>query len=183
VVKILSFPLGNLIPGSGNVVSPTVNNATSTKPAVARPPDPLVTFKFQIEIDSIIEGMFSECTGLQAKREIVQYKEGGVNSFVHQLPGRISYGNVKLLRGLGSAELFNWFMAGIYDGCVSYTNISILMYGWNTGTVDNELEVVRRWTLERAFPVTWSGPSLKTSDRQVAVQTVEIAHHGVILVT
>ena len=41
--------------------------------------------------------------------------------------------------------------------------------------------VVKRWNVDDAFPVKWEGPSLNVEGNQVAVETLEIAHHGLKL--
>lgn len=140
---------------------------------------PVPAFKFNIEIQSIIEGMFTSCSGLGMKRKVLQYKEGGVNHYTHQLPDRISFNNLKLERGIGSPKLFQWCMTGAYDGKVSYTNISIILFGFTK----NGPEVVQRWDVQRAYPIAWTGPTLKTSSKNVAIETLQIAHHGLRLVT
>jgi phage tail-like protein len=60
------------------------------------PVDPAPEYKFHIEIDGIVGGSFSECSGFKAEREILTIKEGGVNNYVHHLPGRITYGDITL---------------------------------------------------------------------------------------
>lgn len=133
------------------------------------------SFRFHVEIQGIIEGLFIECAGLGAKRKIFKYKEGGLNEFIHQLPDRVTYTNVKFKRGLGTPKLFDWFAKGMEDGNVQYTNVSILLYGFG----GSGLEVVRQWDLEKCYPVKWTAPSLKTDSKRAAIETLEIAHHGI----
>jgi phage tail-like protein len=38
---------------------------------------------------------------------------------------------------------------------------------------------VKRWNLIRAFPVKWTGPDLKATGSEVAIETLEIAHEGI----
>ena len=38
--------------------------------------------------------------------------------------------------------------------------------------------VVARWGLADVVPVRWTGPSLNLDSPKVAVETIEIAHHG-----
>lgn len=142
-------------------------------------PNPAATFRFRVDAGGSIVGLFTECSGMQMKREVVQYKEGGVNNFVHMLPGRISYTNVKLLHGLGTRELFDWFVQGIYNGKVETRNVTITLFGWRDGS--EALVTLHRWELESAYPVSWSAPALKTGDRQVAIQTIELAHRGLTM--
>ena len=47
---------------------------------------------------------FSECSGLDATIEIFDYKEGGVNNYVHKFAGRASYSNLTLKHDRHHAE-------------------------------------------------------------------------------
>ncbi len=139
--------------------------------------DPLLAFKFHIELDQIIEGFFTECSGLNVEREVEKYKEGGVNNFEHQLPGRLKYTNITLKRGLTTSdELWKWFHENSDDQQkffqVKRLNVAITQTDL-TGTP------VRQWTLKNAYPVKWKGPNLKSDSSQVAIETLEIAHHGI----
>jgi phage tail-like protein len=42
-------------------------------------------------------------------------------------------------------------------------------------------EETKRWNLERAYPITWKGPSLKADSKKVAIETLTIAFHGLSL--
>jgi phage tail-like protein len=39
-------------------------------------------------------------------------------------------------------------------------------------------DAVATWKLDRVIPVRWSGPSLNPDTPKVAMETVELAHHG-----
>ena len=43
---------------------------------------------------------------------------------------------------------------------------------------DNNHNVVRRYTFNSAWPVSWEGPSLNAGSSELAVETLEIAHEG-----
>lgn len=132
----------------------------------------LASFRFYIDLKGVLAGWFSECTGLALQREVVEVREGGVNNFIHKLPGPIKQNNVTLKRGVTqSRELINWFASGLYDGKVQYVNLSILMY-------DAGGNVVRQWNLENAYPVKVSGPDLKADGKAVAIESIEIAYKG-----
>ena len=36
-----------------------------------------------------------------------------------------------------------------------------------------------RWTLNKAFPVKWVGPTFNTAEAAIAVESLEFAHHGI----
>jgi phage tail-like protein len=42
-------------------------------------------------------------------------------------------------------------------------------------------EEVMQWMLKDAFPVKWVGPDFKAGEGAVAIETLELAHHGITL--
>lgn len=138
-------------------------------------PSPAPAFKFWIEIESIVVAEFKECSGLRLERDVEKIEEGGVNDRLHILPGRNKYSNITLKYGIAhSTELWDWYQAGLYDGNVKRVNFSILLR-------NVEGDVVRRWNVTEAFPTKWEGPQLSTENSRVAIETLEIAHHGLTL--
>jgi phage tail-like protein len=144
----------------------------------ANDPDPVPLFKFWVEMENIVVAEFKECSGLSIEREVEQRKEGGVNDYVHLLPGRLKYTNITLKHGIAdpdtSTTLWKWFQEGMYDGKVKRVNLSILLR-------NVEGEVVQRWSVTNAYPVKWQGPQFNTESSQVAIETLELAHHGLKL--
>ena len=53
-----------------------------------RPLQPYLTFNFAVEIEGLLVGGFTEVSGLESEIEVEEYREGGVNGFVHKLPGQ-----------------------------------------------------------------------------------------------
>lgn len=133
--------------------------------------DPTSVYKFGVEIEGILSGWFTECSGLNIERKIETYQEGGVNDYVHKLPGQIELSNVTLKRGLIGEELWQWFHKGLYDAMVERHNVTISLYS-------NDRCQVKRWNLRQAYPIKWQGPDFKVDSTQVAVETVEFVHHG-----
>src|SRR5688572_31193882 len=114
--------------------------------------DPAVTVCFSVRIDKQELGAFTQCEGLGCEVVIEQREEGGVNSFVHQLPGRIKYTNVKLTRPVNAdtAKIATWFAS--MHGTVKRTQAEIVVK-------TNDNKPVFTWTLEGVVPVRWTGPS------------------------
>lgn len=137
--------------------------------------NPLLSFRFHVEISGVLEGMFLECSGLGAKRKIFKYKEGGVNDYVHQFPAELSYTNVKLKRGLGSPKLFEWFNESKEGGGTKYASLSLIVFGHS----DKGIDVVQQWDLDRCYPVKWTVSSFKSDSSRPAIETLELAHHGI----
>jgi phage tail-like protein len=142
----------------------------------------------------VIVGLFTECSGLEMKRDAEPVKEGGVNDHVHYLPGRMEQSEITLKRGLSiSRSLWDWFMQGRYEFNVKRINFSIIQGapGFNLLTLAGignwqqhgaGFGKIKHWDVENAFPVKWELSELKTSDSEtVAVESLKIVHHGLSL--
>jgi len=137
--------------------------------------DPALAFNFGLEIKGVLEVFFTECTGLKAKRKPHVYKEGGVNDFVHKLPGRTEYDDIKLKRGItDSDKLWRWYEKGLETLKIERKAVTIIQF-------DLVGLPLKRWDLLEAYPVEWSGPDLKTDSSNVVFETVVLAHKGIRL--
>lgn len=136
--------------------------------ALDKQSDPIAGFRFGVELEGLVVGWFTECGGLTVERGVFPYEEGGVNDYVHQLPGPITHTNITLERGISDQALWEWFQQGLYDGQVTRRNVSIVLYG-------GDYNEVRRWSLTNAYPAKWTGPTLQSDTVQIAVESIEIA--------
>ena len=133
--------------------------------------DPAVATRFKVVVTHHDLGSFTSVEGLGAEVVIEQREEGGNNVFVHQLPVRLRYTNVKLTRPVNgdSAKVAKWFAS--MEGVIERTTAEITALG-----VDGQK--ITSWTLTGVIPVRWSGPTLNPDTPKVAMETVELAHHG-----
>jgi phage tail-like protein len=151
--------------------------------------DPLSTFNFYITlidssnvIGTLITAVlsyavagFSECSGLDATIEIADYKEGGVNGYVHKFATRTSHSNLTLKHGV------------IY----LYDDLWTWHYEWARGIgkrkdglvvlLDESRKPAKVWKFKRGIPTKWVGPSLNASQSSAAIESLEIAHEGLVL--
>ena len=156
----------------------SISGSYSTK--TAQMVDPFATFKFHLEVGGITQAAFTDCSGLEMSTEVFEYQEGGLNEYVHKIPGRTKVSNVTLKRGFATSnELFEWYkeMEGkLLEGKrFDFQQVTIILY---SSADRNELV---RWTLDKAFPVKWVGPAFKTDEAAIAVETLEFAHHGITM--
>jgi phage tail-like protein len=128
--------------------------------------EPLIGAGFAVQLGDTVAGWFTECNGLAVEREVKHYPEGGVNDFVHQLPGPIKRSKITLKHGLAGNELWDWFQTGAYDGQVERRNVSIVLY-------DAALNEVGRWDLTEVYPAKWSGSAFNGAKNEVMIETVE----------
>jgi phage tail-like protein len=123
-------------------------------------------------------GAFTECSGLSAEVEVEELKEGGQNQFIHKLPGRLKWPNVVLKRGVTDSDnLFEWFTKTSGEQFEGQGN-KLSRHDGSISLLDAKGAPVRRWNFEAAFPVRWHGPSFASATNAVAVEELEIAHHG-----
>ena len=136
-----------------------------------RIPDGKPGCRFYVQVDGLTQAVFTEVSGLSMEMAVEDVEEGGMNGFVHKLPGRCKTTNLTLKRGLTNSNDFLKWSNEVSVGKINKKNISVILYNLD-GTES------MRWTFEKAYPVKWSGPQFKADDNAVAVETVELAHEG-----
>jgi phage tail-like protein len=133
---------------------------------------PYLSNRFQVEVDGVVEAGFSECTGLVVETEVEERREGGLNRYVHRLPRGSKYVNLVLKRGLTNSEqLWKWHQE-VVGGHLTFRAISVVL-------ADSTGEERWRWNLADAYPAKWVGPELKADGSLVAIETLELVHHGI----
>ena len=134
--------------------------------------DPYRSFNFQLEIDGVPLGAFSECSGLTAEGDAVDYREGtDIPLNVRKLVGLRKYTNLTLKRGYTQDKaLWAWF-GNIVNGIPDRRNVTIIL-------MNEQRQPVLRWHAENAWINKIEGPSLKASGNEVAIESVELVHEG-----
>jgi len=134
--------------------------------------DPFLSFNFAVEVKGLVVGGFNEVSGLQAETEVQEYREGGVNEYIHKRAGPTKYSsNLTLKKGItDTTALWSWY-CDVIQGKVERKNVSVVL-------MDSEGQEKRRWNFQRAYPVKWVGPGLRATASEVAVETLELAHDG-----
>ena len=103
-------------------------------------------------------GIFKGMEGLEVWYDVLEYAEGGNNDFVHRLPGRMRYPNLRLSWGLVSDEdLLKWFMATHTKAQTQEITVTL------TAAKGDMSRDVRKFTFADAYPVHWSGPVLHSN--------------------
>jgi phage tail-like protein len=135
--------------------------------------DPARNFNFLVEIDGYAQASFTECSGLETTTEVIETREGGDNTTVHKLPGKTTYSDITLKRGVtASDELWKW-RESVIHGDVRRKNGSIVVFD-----LANAREI-SRWNFVSAWPTKWEGPQLTAKGTDIAVETLVLAHEGI----
>jgi len=133
--------------------------------------NPLPAYRFDVEILGVIVGGFSEVSGIEANIEFDEYKEGGVNNFVHKLLRITRPSPLVLRRGISiSNVLYNWHQ-DVIIGKIEPKQIDVLL-------LDNNIIETKRWTFINAIPIKWNGPNLKADNNSIAIESIEFIHQG-----
>ena len=140
--------------------------------------DPKPTGKFLFEVDGLEIGTFTEVSGLSVDVEVETVEEGGENQFVHKLPGRMSWPNVVLKRGVTQSDnLFAWLSKTSGTGVAGQNN-KLERRSAAVTLLAADGSRLRHWDLIGAFAVKWTGPSFEATSTEPATEELEIAHHG-----
>jgi phage tail-like protein len=133
---------------------------------------------FLFEVQDVEIGRFKEISGLEVMVETEEVEEGGQNGFVHKLPGRMTWPNIVLKRGVTQDDsLIEWFSKSSGEQFSAGSNqlerktaaITLLGAGGKR---------LRTWEFDGAFPIRWSGPNFDAGSTDMAVEELEITHHG-----
>jgi phage tail-like protein len=137
--------------------------------------DPYRSFNFQLEIDNVPLGAFSECSGLTADGDAVDYREGtDKQPNVRKLVGLRKFTNIVLKRGYTQdRSLWAWHV-NIANGVPDRRNVTIIL-------MNEERQPVLRWHAEQAWVNKLEGPSFKASGNEVAIESVELVHEGLTI--
>jgi len=139
---------------------------------LGNPVDPYLKHNFAVEIEGLVAGGFQEVSGLESEIEVSEYREGGVNLFVHKLAGPVRYtSNLVFKHGMtDSKTLWDWYW-DVMHGTISRKNLSVLL-------LDSAGDEKYRWNFENAYPVKWVGTDFNATVSEVAIETIEFAHRG-----
>jgi phage tail-like protein len=145
--------------------------------AYSRGPDPSPSFRFHVKIDGVDVARFTECSGLDFETEIFDYKEGGLNSHLHRLPGRWKFNNLTLKKGISTEgeKLWDWVEDTVKkasSGGFATHNVTVTLFDLSG---ENPL---RSWTFQDAYPMKWSASSLTAEQNAIAIETLVLAHQG-----
>jgi len=91
------------------------------------------------------------------------------------MPGLHKYNNITLKRGVmkGDNEFFKWLNT-VKLNTIERRDLTISL-------LNEKHEAVMVWKAHNAFPVKVEGPGLKASGNEVAIESIEIAHEGLVL--
>lgn len=136
---------------------------------------PLPVFHFEVDWEGTNIG-FSEVSGLTSEAELIEYRDGASPEFSKiKMTGLRKYSNLTLKRGIAPAdnEFFAW-LNEVKMNKPERRNITVKL-------LNEEHAPVMVWKIKNAFPIKVEGPSLKADGNEVAIESIELAHEGLVV--
>ena len=138
---------------------------------------PLPKFHFLVQWGGERLG-FTEVTGLDMQVEAIEYREGSSPEYSKvKMPGMHKFSNITLKRGsvAGDSDFYKWVNT-ISLNTVQRRDIIISLL--------NETHApVMSWKAKNTFPIKLAASDLKSDGNEVAIESLELAHEGLSLVS
>jgi len=134
-------------------------------------------YYFAVEIEpGVKDAFFRSCSGLNSESEVQELAEGGVNTTTYKLIGRNKYPNLVLKQGFSGPPWTLWELRKSFlnDGTQALTRFSGTITQMGPGGKTAKWRFVRGWICK------WQGPEFDASKNEVSIETIEIAHEGLI---
>lgn len=117
---------------------------------------------------------FSEVSGLTHDTSAVDSREEATRG---TSTGFKTSGTLTLKRGIVGATdpFFSWLSTATGGHRVDGRDLTLVL-------LDERSHVVARWRVTSAFPLKVVGPDVKVSGKEVAIESMELAHEGLVLI-
>lgn len=137
----------------------------------------------------VLFGSFSEVSGLNAEIEIEEYREGGSNAGPLRFAKWGRYPNLSFKRGVTfNTDLWDWSYQVLHGSKAPIRkNGLVLLNGHSLGLTNTSFNLpgldtipVALWFFRSGLPEKLIGPTLNAKTNEIAVESLEIAHQGLI---
>ena len=138
-------------------------------------PDPALNVFYRVSIDGLISlGTWTKVDGLSMEYQVTEYREGGVNGYMHKIIGPAKFTNLRLSRpvDITSPLLMTWLMSN--QVAIKPQTMAVTAM---TAAGDN----ITTWSLIGVVPVKWTGPTLDIMSNAVSTETLEVAYQEISL--
>jgi phage tail-like protein len=133
-----------------------------------------VAFHFEVDLGfgSTDDLRFQEVTGLGGEVTTEEYREGGLNRYVHRLPTGVKYGNLVLRRGYSdSSKVAAWCRNAVESFEIEPRDVTVTL-------LNQEREPLASWRFVGAYPVKWSISDLKAQESALVIESLELAYQS-----
>lgn len=136
--------------------------------------DPYAQFNFLVELDGLTVAGFTEVGGIATESDVIEYRNGSDDATVRKLPGLRKYSNITLKRGYTqNLELWEWRMTTENGQTERRDGVIILL--------DEARQPVLRWIFREGWISKYEGAALNSTTSEAAIESLEIAHEGIVM--
>lgn len=150
--------------------------------------DPITNFRFHIEIENFARFGFLKASGLEAKTEMIKYREGGQNTTARKSPGQTEFSDVTLSRGVilaagqGDKDVMLWY-SQVFRISSKIGQSATFRRDVDVVEIDREGKEARRWKLHEAWPSTVKpSPDKDALGSDSLLEEMTLCHEGFELV-
>jgi phage tail-like protein len=140
---------------------------------------------------AVLTGSFAEVSGINAEMETEEYREGGRNSGPHKFIKWGKYPNLVFKRGVTqNTDIWDWYYQVLYgdqsvlrkNGIIVLTDRSAAVPGLSGAPPPPGLtrQPIAIWSFSNGLPEKLQGPGLNAKSNEIAIETLEIVHEGLI---
>lgn len=148
---------------------------------------------FSSKVTSGFTGGFTSITGLSIQTQSIGYREGGMNTTLHQVPGMTQFQPITFQRGAiyGKDEAITWMRGlfaasageGVSLGGRSFRcNVDIYVLDHPVARPDNDRingnEYKMKFTVHNAWISSLDYSGLNAADNQLLYETMTLVHEG-----
>ncbi len=143
--------------------------------------DPKTTFCFRVILEfgdhKSGETFFKSVSGLKYETEVVDYKQGGENLTTRRLVGATKWAPIVFKKGFcgDGKDLINWKKAWMDN-----SGTPLKRANGKIVQLNSDLSEVSSWQFFNAWPSKWELSEYDASKAEIAIETLEIAHEGLI---
>ena len=112
--------------------------------------------------------------GLGFEYQVTEYREGGVNGYMHKILGPVKYTNLRLSRARSTPRptcCMMWLQSNM---------IAVIPQTMSITAMTAAGSEITTWNLAGVVPVKWTGPSLDIMSNNVATETLELTYQEII---
>ncbi|MBV9358373.1 MAG: phage tail protein [Chloroflexi bacterium] len=138
--------------------------------------DPLVTYHFYVDVESVFQGTFRECSALGSSQDVIEYWHAGKAGETRwaKLPGRPKFDDIVLKGGTtaDTKKLWEW-RKKVEDGNVddARANGTIWMF-------DQANTPKASWRFTAAWPSKLKSPGFNAGQNEAAVEELTMPIEG-----
>jgi phage tail-like protein len=131
---------------------------------------------------------FRSCSGLKSESAVVELEEGGFNTTTRKLIGRTKFPNIVLKQGFCSPNSALWKLRLSYLNDGAAQTLDTTHKGRRTpnrisGTITQlgPSGAKAKWLFVSGWVCKWEGPDFDATKNEVSIETIEIAHEGLMM--